>query len=274
MKKYIIGVIAFVAVFGLSIILYQYLSNNYNTEETSSQSSREEISDEITSSIDMSNSETESLTIEITTSSADENSSQVTTEITTTSVDEETSPVTTEAKTVSSTEQTKPATTTSATTKATTTPITTTVPEETKPILAENTTADFTVLNKDGDEVKLSDYFGKPIVVNFWATWCGPCKSELPAFDKAYKEYGDKIEFLMVNLTDGSWDTISSVNQFVSDGGYTFPVYFDTEYSASDAYNIYSIPETIFIAADGTLSDSQIGALSESSLTKKLDNLL
>ena len=62
------------------------------------------------------------------------------------------------------------------------------------------TAPDFAVLNASGKQVELSDYFGKPIVVNLWATWCPPCKAELPYFDNAYNRYG-QVQFLMVNLT-------------------------------------------------------------------------
>ena len=68
---------------------------------------------------------------------------------------------------------------------------------------------DFTVYDGTGTEVRLSDYVGKPIVLNFWASWCGPCQSEMPEFDAAYEELGEDIHFLMVNMTDGSRETVS-----------------------------------------------------------------
>ena len=67
---------------------------------------------------------------------------------------------------------------------------------------------DFTVVDEEGNPVSLSDFFGKPIILNFWASWCGPCKSEMPDFEEAYLEYGDVIQFLMVNCTDGSRETV------------------------------------------------------------------
>ena len=132
---------------------------------------------------------------------------------------------------------------------------------------------DFTVLDRNGKEVKLSDFFGKPVVVNFWATWCGPCKSELPAFDSVYDELGDEVEFLMVNLTDGFRETEKSVKEFISDEGYKFPVYFDTQYSAAYAYGVSGIPMSVFINADGTVSDAHVGAMSEEALRNYIDGI-
>jgi len=132
---------------------------------------------------------------------------------------------------------------------------------------------DFTVYDADGNAAKLSDFFGKPLVVNFWASWCGPCKSEMPYFDKAAAERDD-VTILMVNLTDGQRDTVDSVTKFAEKEGYTFPLWFDTDMSAANAYYVYSIPMTIFIASDGTLADYHTGAMSEATLTAYLDLLV
>lgn len=135
------------------------------------------------------------------------------------------------------------------------------------------TAPDFTVYDADGNAAKLSDFFGKPLVVNFWASWCGPCKSEMPYFDKAAAERDD-VTILMVNLTDGQRDTVESVTKFAEKEGYTFPLWFDTELSAANAYYVYSIPMTVFIAADGTLADYRTGAMSEEMLNAYLDLLV
>lgn len=133
---------------------------------------------------------------------------------------------------------------------------------------------DFTVYDSAMNKVKLSDSFGKPIVVNFWASWCGPCKSELPAFNHLYEKYKDDIVFLMINLTDGQRDTVSSIKKFVSDNGYSFPVYYDIEYDASNTYGVLSIPETVFINADGSLYDIRVGAMNEVVLENYMKQLL
>ena len=138
---------------------------------------------------------------------------------------------------------------------------------------ADYTAPDFTVYDADGNPANLSDFFGKPLVVNFWASWCGPCKSEMPYFDKAAAERDD-VTILMVNLTDGQRDTVESVKKFAAEEGYTFPLWFDTDLGAANAYYVYSIPMTVFIAADGTLADYHTGALSEEKLNTYLDLLV
>ena len=111
---------------------------------------------------------------------------------------------------------------------------------------------DFTVYDTDGNPVNLSDYFGKPIVLNFWASWCGPCKAEMPDFEEVYKERGEEIQFLMVNCTGGR-ETLESAKDFIEDSGYTFPVFYDLDLDASMTYGTNSIPVTFFIDPDGHL---------------------
>lgn len=132
----------------------------------------------------------------------------------------------------------------------------------------------FTVYDLNGNEVSLYDYLGKPVVLNFWATWCGPCQSEMPAFDQMYQKYNNQVTFLMVNVTDGSRDTVESVTAFYKDSGYTFPIYFDTTLEASMTYGAYSIPLTFFIDAEGNLLYNQMGAISEDTLAQCMELLV
>ena len=131
---------------------------------------------------------------------------------------------------------------------------------------------DFEVLSESGEKVKLSSYFGKPIVVNFWASWCGPCKAEIPEFIESYQKYGEEVEFLMVNLTDGQTDTVESVKEFVLENKYDFPLYFDTEFSAANAYQVYSIPQTLFIDENGNIQNLYIGMIDKNVLESEISN--
>ena len=130
---------------------------------------------------------------------------------------------------------------------------------------------DFTVYDENNNAYKLSDFEGKPVVLNFWASWCGPCKSEMPDFEIAYQEYGEKIQFLMINMTDGYQETVSSANDFIKDKGYTFPVFYDSNLEAAKAYSVYSIPATYFIDAEGYIIAWGSGALSAENLQEGIN---
>lgn len=133
---------------------------------------------------------------------------------------------------------------------------------------------DFLVYTYDDKKINLSDYNGKPIVVNFFATWCPPCKAELPSFEKLYTIYGENVEFVMVNLTDGYSQIKEDVKVFIDENKYTFPVYYDIDLSAANAYNIYSIPETIFIDKNGNITYNHVGLISETLLEEKIKELI
>lgn len=142
-------------------------------------------------------------------------------------------------------------------------------PEETEPPKVE--APDFTVVDADGTEVKLSDYVGKPIVLNFWASWCSPCKSEMPEFNAAWEELDGEVQFLMVNMTDGARETVESAREYVEGEGFTFPVFFDTKSEAAIAYSAYSLPTTYFIDAEGYVTARAVGAIDGETLQKGLD---
>ena len=127
---------------------------------------------------------------------------------------------------------------------------------------------DFTVVDAAGREVKLSDFRGKPTVVNFWASWCGPCKSEMPDFEAVWQRMGNDVHFLMVNMTDGHRETIDSAKEFMTDSGYHFPVYYDTQYSAAMAYGVSSLPTTYFFDAEGYGVAYAIGAIGKEDLLR------
>ena len=130
---------------------------------------------------------------------------------------------------------------------------------------------DFTVYDAEGNAVKLSDYIGKPTIVNFWASWCGPCQMEMPDFDEKYKELGSEVNFLMVNMTDGSQETLETAKAFLAEAGYSFPVYFDTDMDAAMTYGVNSLPSTYFIDAEGHAIAVAQGMIDAATLQQGID---
>ncbi len=130
---------------------------------------------------------------------------------------------------------------------------------------------DFTVYDIDGNKISLSDMIGKPTFVNFWASWCGPCKMEMPDFDAAYKDVGSDINFMVVNMTDGSRETVDVASSFIEEMGYTFPVYYDTDYDAAMTYGVYSLPTTYFIDAEGNAVAQTSGAIDSETLYRGIE---
>lgn len=124
---------------------------------------------------------------------------------------------------------------------------------------------DFSVLDKDGNAARLSDFAGKPVVLNFWASWCPPCRSEMPEFDRVSREM-DGVVFLMVNMTDGARETEEKAKAYIAEQGFSLPVYFDARQEAAYAYGITSLPTTCFIDRDGYFVKGIRGMLSEAAL--------
>ena len=133
---------------------------------------------------------------------------------------------------------------------------------------------DFTVYDAEENEVHLSDFRGTPVVLNFWASWCGPCASEMPDLNEAYLNYGDAVQFLMVDLADGYQETPEAAQKFIAQNGYEFPVFFDTTGSAAYAYLVMSIPATYFIDENGVVASHAYGAMTADTLQRGLESII
>lgn len=129
-------------------------------------------------------------------------------------------------------------------------------PDAYQELLEGDTAPDFTAGLADGSTFTLSEQSGKVVLLNFWATWCGPCVGEMPAFEKLYKEYGNEVSILAVNCLEDE----ETVRQFISENGYTFPIAFDVEGVVNMKYPTDGIPYTLVIGKDGTVQDIYVGA--------------
>lgn len=123
---------------------------------------------------------------------------------------------------------------------------------------------DFSMTDAEGATVRLSDFKGRPVLLNFWASWCGPCKSEMPAIQAAWEQSGQDVDFVIVNMTDMGGESEEAAKAFLAEGGYTFPAYFDAGNSAATAFGVTSIPQTYLIDAEGNIIGACMGAMDES----------
>ena len=129
---------------------------------------------------------------------------------------------------------------------------------------------DFTGELIDGTCITLSELQGKPVIINFWATWCGPCVKEMPAFERLKDDFGDKIGIIAVNCGDDA----ETVKDFVEENGYTFPVVLDEEYSISMLYPTNSIPYTVVLDAEGKVTHISTGALDADTMYERYKEAL
>lgn len=132
---------------------------------------------------------------------------------------------------------------------------------------------DFTVTDANGAKASLADFKGKPMIINFWASWCPPCKAEMPYFNEAFQELGSDVQFVMINQTDGTRETVDIAKAFIKEKGYAFPVYFDTTLDASIAYNATSLPSTFFVNSEGMVVAAFSGSITRDQLASGIEML-
>ena len=142
---------------------------------------------------------------------------------------------------------------------------------------------DFTAMDKDGKTVKLSDFKGKKVYINMWASWCGPCMREIPELEKTYQKLKDNKDIVFLSMT--SPNDAEFKNQSPQDKGKdvilkkakelgaTYPVLFDVNDRFIINYAIRSFPTHILINSDGTFETRIAGAVTEESLTKEIEKL-
>lgn len=135
------------------------------------------------------------------------------------------------------------------------------------------TAPDFTLTTALGEQIQLSELRGEPVVINFWASWCGPCRAEMPALQAVSERYqANGLTILGVNATAG--DSVAKAIDFVALNGLTFPILFDHENSVNAVYRVRSLPTTFFVDADGRIDDIVVGGpMSEALLQTRIDQL-
>jgi peroxiredoxin len=134
-----------------------------------------------------------------------------------------------------------------------------------------NVAADFTLPDMNGKNVRLSDYRGKVVLLEFWATWCPPCRASIPGIEKLFKAYKDKgLVILAVSLDEGGWDSVKS---FISSNGMTYTVLKGND-DVSASYQVRTIPMMLIVDKDGRISKRYLGFGNEEDLEKDIKTIL
>ena len=117
---------------------------------------------------------------------------------------------------------------------------------------------DFTLADLNGTSFTLSDHFGQPMILTLWASWCPPCKAEMPTFNQAYESFGpDKV--LVVGVNVAAQDDLNAVRKFVEDNQISFPILLDVNADVSNQYQLQGLPMTFFINAEGIIEEVFVG---------------
>ncbi len=130
----------------------------------------------------------------------------------------------------------------------------------------------FSLLSMDRQAFEVKGQRDKPVILNFWASWCGPCRQEAPALKAIYEKYQDRLDFYAINLT--SDDDLESAKAFVNEFNLPFPVLLDETGSVSKQYQVSSIPTTYFIDANGVIRHKIIGAADRGSFEQVVKELV
>jgi cytochrome c biogenesis protein CcmG/thiol:disulfide interchange protein DsbE len=130
---------------------------------------------------------------------------------------------------------------------------------------------DFTLTALDGATVRLSDLRGKPVLINFWASWCGPCRAEMPHLQAVFEAHADDG---LVVLGVNQLESPPAVARFVEEFGLTFPIPLDNEGNVSATYQARALPTSFFVDADGVIRDAFTGPMTGGLIESKLETIL
>lgn len=137
------------------------------------------------------------------------------------------------------------------------------------PLLPETTSA-LPTFDAATYEQLLGQLQGTPVVVNIWASWCGPCRAEAPVLARAARKYGDRVQFLGIDIQDER----GSARQFITEYGWTYPSLFDPSGSIRDHLGFPGQPDTIFYGRDGAIAATHAGEIDAETLARNIDALL
>ncbi len=137
--------------------------------------------------------------------------------------------------------------------------------------IAGHPAPDFELKTLEGEVLRLSDFRGKPVIVNFWATWCGPCRAEFPDFQEASVDNADTLMIIGVNNTAA--DQVGLVGDFITEMGATFPIVLDESGETVKTYRILGLPTTVFVDADGVVNEVFTGPISKAYIESKIPEL-
>lgn len=132
---------------------------------------------------------------------------------------------------------------------------------------------DFTLTATDGRTITLSDYTtggGTPVILNFWATWCPPCRVEMPYFQSAHTLYAEEVVILGLNQAESA----ATIASYAGERGLTYPLLVDADMRVNNLYGVLNLPTTIFIDRNGVVREVLIGTISQGVLDDRIDNLI